>query len=524
MTAYDRRHFLRSSLPLAGALSLPWAGSAQAATAPRASVPSLGINLAAVVDWGTELPFADVFRQSRRWISQRPNAGWGQGPALALDDQGWVKALEPDCWAETPMCSADGGLYPAGTYLVQYSGKGELDFWGGARVMDRAAGRLTIEAKPSQGPIWCRLKKTDPKDPVRGIRVLRPGTDAASPANAFAPDFLRRWAGVSCVRFMDWMATNHAASGRWADRPQPEDASFMSKGVPAEVMVDLANRLSTMPWFCMPHTADDDYVRRFAELVKRQLAPTLGVAIEYSNEVWNGMFPQARHVAAEAGRVRLSPAAYTARRSLEIFRIWEQVFGGPDRLLRVLPSQAANRHLSEQIVKADDAFRSADALAIAPYLSFNVASEGKGLTAAEVERWSLEQLFEHLESRALPECVDWMKQQKSVADRYGLRLVAYEGGQHLVGILGAENNEKLTRLLHQANADPRMGKLYQRYFEAWTAVGGDLHCHFSSVAPWSKWGSWSLLRHLEENPAQSPKFMATMGWARQRGQKVSIPG
>ncbi len=43
---------------------------------------------------------------------------------------------------------------------------------------------------------------------------------------------------------------------------------------------------------------------------------------------------------------------------------------------------------------------------------------------------------------------------------YGSRLVPYEGGQHLVGIRGAENDDALTALLTAANADPRMGKLY----------------------------------------------------------------
>ena len=33
------------------------------------------------------------------------------------------------------------------------------------------------------------------------------------------------------------------------------------------------------------------------------------------------------------------------------------------------------------------------------------------------------------------------KQQKKVADKYGLKLVAYEGGQHMVGVTGGENNE-----------------------------------------------------------------------------------
>ena len=39
----------------------------------------LGINLNGPADWNSELPFADVFRLSRRWISQREGQPWGKG-------------------------------------------------------------------------------------------------------------------------------------------------------------------------------------------------------------------------------------------------------------------------------------------------------------------------------------------------------------------------------------------------------------------------------------------------------------
>ena len=64
---------------------------------------AVGINLAPVADWGSELPFVDVFRSSQPWISQRDGANWGKGPALVLDEHGWVKQLEDGCYAETLM-------------------------------------------------------------------------------------------------------------------------------------------------------------------------------------------------------------------------------------------------------------------------------------------------------------------------------------------------------------------------------------------------------------------------------------
>lgn len=523
----DRRQVIRNAAAL---LSAPWMASCSKSAARPAppAMPRLGINLAELADWNTELPFVDMFRLSRAWTSQAPNAPWGKGPKLALDASGWVQSLEPGHWAEAPMCTATGGRYPTGTYEVVYQGKGELDFWGGAAVKSRAPGQLSIEFTPSKGPIWCRLKATDPSDPVRNIRVMRPGYPAASTAlNAFHPDFIERWQGVTCVRFMDWMQTNNSQQGQWNNRPLPNDASFAAKGAPLEVMIDLVNRLEADAWFCMPHAADDDYVQQFAAMVAKRLNPKLKVYVEFSNEVWNGQFRQAREARTAAQAAKMSLGAWVAQRSIHLFGLWEKALGGRERMVRVMPSQAANRGYSQELLKHQDAFQQTDVLAVAPYLSLNLtpdAGGGKGPTAPEVEAWSVDMLMDHLESKALPECIDWMKSQKAVADQYGLKLVAYEGGQHLVGIMGAENREPLTRLLLAANAHPRMQVLYERYFDAWTAVGGDLHCHFNSVSQWSKWGSWGLLQHAGEDRAASPKYRATMGWARKQGQNVKLPG
>jgi hypothetical protein len=111
-----------------------------------------------------------------------------------------------------------------------------------------------------------------------------------------------------------------------------------------------------------------------------------------------------------------------------------------------------------------------------------------------------------------------------VADELGLKLVAYEGGQHLVGVGGGENNEALTERLQAANRHPRMGEIYRKYYDAWTAAGGDLFCYFSSVGRWSKWGSWGIVEHYDSDPGESPKYTATVRWARQCGQAIEVVG
>ena len=87
--------------------------AATAMAAPPDAKPRLGINLAGPADWMTELPFVDAFRTARPWISQKKGAGWGQGPELAVDEFGWVKRLEPGCYAEAMLCTISGGHYPA---------------------------------------------------------------------------------------------------------------------------------------------------------------------------------------------------------------------------------------------------------------------------------------------------------------------------------------------------------------------------------------------------------------------------
>jgi hypothetical protein len=498
---------------------------------PQAAVdpprPRLGMNLGAPVDWSTELPFVDVFRLSRSWVSQRKGARWGQGPELDVDAHGWVRRIEPGCWVDTPLCSIQGGHYPAGEYIVLYDGRGEIEFKMAASIVTKRAGRIVIRVDPRKGGFFLRLVAIDPKDYVRNIRVLMPGHERDYRENPWNPAFLKLWRGVACLRFMDMMKTNNSTIATWKDRPQVEDATFTPKGIPAELLIDLANRLRADPWFCMPHEADDEYMRNFARLVKERLAPGLRAYVEYSNEVWNGGFRQHAYAAEQGKRLGFSEKPweaawrYTAHRSSQVLDIWGETLG-PERLVRVLASQAANAYVSAQIASFHEAYKHADVLAVAPYLSMLISPNSKP-SASEVAGWSADQILDYLETKSLREAEDWMHKSKEVADRYGLKLVAYEGGQHMVGIVGGENDDRLSQLLHTANTSPRIGPIYRKYYDAWAREGGDLFCHFSSVVAWSKWGSWGLLQSLDEDASHSPKFMATMRWARSLNQPVLLP-
>ncbi|MBW4589590.1 MAG: hypothetical protein KME33_31085 [Aetokthonos hydrillicola CCALA 1050] len=93
-----------------------------------------------------------------------------------------------------------------------------------------------------------------------------------------------------------------------------------------------------------------------------------------------------------------------------------------------------------------------------------------------------------------------------VAQKKGLALVAYEGGQHIVGYGGVENNKKLEQFFIQLNRHKAMYELYTELLNYWKKTGGTVFMHFVDVALPSKWGSWGALEALSQNT--SPKYQA----------------
>ncbi|MDO4629060.1 MAG: hypothetical protein Q4C70_07740, partial [Planctomycetia bacterium] len=432
-------------------------------------------------------------------------------PKLDVDEHGWVKRLEPGCYAETPMCTIDGGHFPSGVYTVFYCGKGKITFMN-ATVQKEEPGRIEVAVESKYGAFWLQIRETDPENPIRDIRVYMPGYGTSKSRKAYGewnPGFLATWRGVDTVRFMDMQETNNSELEKWSDRPVREDGTFTRNGAPVETLCDLANRLDANPWFCVPHLADDDFVRNMARTIRKNLKPGLKVYVEYSNEVWNGQFKQCQY-AEKMGKAILPDGkpwecawAWTGHRSVEIFKIFEKEFGPEkERLVRVIATQAANAYVSERILEVNDAGKHADALAIAPYVMQCINSEwADGVVSAGVPGCK-----EYMEKTALPQAIKWIQEQKKIADKYGLELVCYEAGQHLVGLWGANDRPEVNEICYAVNASEEMGKIYEAYFRAWEECGGGLMCHFSSTGQWSKWGCWGLRQYADEKPEQYPKF------------------
>ncbi|MCB1639819.1 MAG: hypothetical protein KDI15_13340, partial [Thiothrix sp.] len=302
----------------------------------------------------------------------------------------------------------------------------------------------------------------------------------------------------------------------WNERPNLQEASwgggYGERGAPLEIQVALANRMHQDAWFNLPHAADDDYVRQFATYVRDNLDPGLNIYVEYTNEVWNTTFSHSEYTqkkGIEAGYSINSVEAgfqYYVQRAGEVFAIWEDVFGGRERLTRVIGSWDTRPDISRRLLGQYGGYKHADAMAIAPYFGGNI----KGYREAR----TVDQIFDLTTDpdsfRSLAQVLDHVREQAEIAREYGVRLLAYEGGQGLVDWVTREPDQHPNPLFFAANRDPRMGPLYTELLQGWKDAGGDLFVAFASPRTCQWFGCWGLKEYIRQPVETAYKYAAVL--------------
>ncbi len=506
---------MRTALALAVLLLFAATSTSLAAETPQPAYPPLGLNLAGNSYWTTEHMFVDLMKSSSRWRAARKTDTkftW-DNPLPKMDENGWPLEVGKDnAYLETFVVAAAQRDYLGKELIVLYDGKGKITYAGGWKVKSHAPGRDVLEL--GKGPLVLQIRETDADDHLRNIRVIQPEYESTYKTQVFRKEFLDRWRGFNAFRFMDWGATNNSKVRTWADRTRPTDRTQTQGGIALEYQIDLCNALHADGWFCIPHMADDDYVRHAARLIHERLDAGLKVYIEYSNEVWNGIFQQS-HYAQEKGkemglgdpkRPWEGGGMYYAIRAMQIFDVFEKEFGGHDRLVRVLAWQLNPWWFQNIILKTHDAYKHADAVAVAPYFGGNLDSPK---TQEEVAGWSVDQVLDACR-KSVTQRMKEVNRLVDIVRPMGLKVLAYEGGQHLVGVGGAENNVKLMDLFIAANRAPAMKDVYLDYLRAWKEAGGGMFMIFSSMGAPSKWGSWGILEYEGQDPKTAPKYEAVM--------------
>lgn len=463
----------------------------------------IGTNLGGNTDYSTQLPFADLMKQSRPWqlapgqFLETVNAA---GYPTAIGD---VKPYA--------TCLL-GNYHPAGVYVLTWTGSAKLSVpkYDVVKVLKDEPGRMELEVKPEQG-LYVQIDEMDPADPIRDIHLWIPDHEGKLFNEAFL-EFVRPF---GTLRFMDWTATNGSIQQAWPKRPGPDNCTWRLKestGVPVEVMVQLCNDMRADGWFCMPHLADNNYVQQFASYVRDHLDPELKAYVEYSNEHWNWSFAVSKYCLNKGKEMGLVEGqgphhAGYSKRAVEMFDIWHGVFGTEtNRVVRTLGGRAASSRSNAMIV--DGAGKgNADALAIAPYFGFN-----KEILSGKQEKMDSADKVLDVADKVIEEHVTRMvSDARKCADENGLRLIAYEAGQHLL----ARDERKgaggpMTDLFIAANRTPRMGELYTKYLQTWFASGGEVICMFSSIGRPSKYGSWGMKETIGQPLDAAPKYKSVL--------------
>ena len=553
---FDMNHVLQSAQALAHRLLISAVACAALMVPAMAQDKArLGTNLTGVEDFYSNVPFIDAFKQSRPWYTQRDGSfDTNEAERLQLDDSGWLKTLTPTpgsavqytrvCTLVFSMAAVDAGPqagklpYPAGDWVVRYEGSGQLSYSLAGKLNPLALtvpGTDALVVTPAEPGIQLCITQTDPANPVRNIRLYPASWEARVQAGeVFSPDFLARLQGFSAVRFMDWQRTNNSTQSDFAKRALPTDARYTSeRGVPVEVMVDLANRLKAQAWFNMPQPATDAYVSAFAAMVRDRYATTLPVYVEYSNEIWNDQFAQGRAIGDE-GVAQFSGQPGSdfdkrlnrfGERTAQICQLWRAAFGTQaDRVRCVMAGQAANTYIAETALQCPLSAlkpcrdRGIYGLAVAPYVGDHI---GLPQFESTVAGWTLEadgglnRIFNELTTgtelryeglSGMPIVRSRMNAHAALARSQNVALLAYEGGQHLAGVGAPANNAAINTLMDAANRDTRMGTLYSGYLQDWANAGGDLFMHFSDVGNFSRFGRWGALEVVTQT--SSPKFDA----------------
>jgi hypothetical protein len=376
----------------------------------------------------------------------------------------------------------------------------------------------------------------------------------------FHPAFLARIGDAETLRFMDWMRTNNSTLARWDDRPRIHDYSWERRGVPLEILIRLANDTGAEPWFTLPHLADDDFVRRFAEMVRARLRRDLRAWVEYSNEVWNFTFQQAHWAEAQArarwGRDHAWIQFYAVR-AAEVMAIWSQVFAdAPERIVRVISTQTGWMGLEQDLLEAPlwraenpanrPPWESFDVYAVTGYFNAELhepsrqpmirrwlaesraaaeaEARARGLTGAALAAHVVAHRFDLAVARAGEELIDGrhsgrpegtvrhlldevLPYHARQAAARGLALVMYEGGTHVVTSPAQHNDRELVAFFAALNHAEAMGAAYRVLLEGWGKITPAPFNAYVAIGAPGIWGAWGALRHQDDD---NPRWRALM--------------
>ncbi|MBD3240994.1 MAG: hypothetical protein GF331_10450 [Chitinivibrionales bacterium] len=503
------------------ALTITVAGALGRLCAYTGELPLLQANIGGVTHYMQQWMFADVaglWNKNDTWAI--PGNVNGDPSYTSWDENGYPLSIPSGGYVECYPFFHNGGKYPLGEYVLTWDGEGVIELTiGGVTLVSEEPGRKVYNVAEHQGKgIRLRISETDPNNHIRNVHLWMPGTE--NRGSMFHPLFIQRLKPFGVLRFMGALNTNHSIEVHWEDRKKPtEFFKCGSRGIAKEYAIDICNEVDADFWVNIPCRATDDYVRQFATLIRDRLNPHLRVWVEWGNEnAWNYHRAECDSIAALRGLA--DGHAANGRRAIEVCDIFTEVFGGTDRLVRLIAGQANSAQSLQKGLAAAASYAGPDPL----NTRIDVA------TVAHYYTRGSETLPLIWENRYNPDkSIIWDDlyhqidvdsgplENKVHADNFGLPMVAYEGGEHLNGVAleqqidGAEWDTLLPAIFEIVR-DPRFVELTHYALNWWRTNGFETFSMFSYCSDWSKYGSWGHLEYQDQSIDSATKYRAVITW------------
>ncbi|MBK7096221.1 MAG: T9SS type A sorting domain-containing protein [Saprospiraceae bacterium] len=502
-----------------------------------------GTNLGGISDYATELPFVDMMKNCRTWYSKDFNnpawdSPWNTESADSFNyrPDGYPTHVPQKIGNRTYLqrpatiwAVTDG--WKSGKYIVLFDGKGVLDFWGGLSELQKVNNnKYTFNFNNPEGSILeMIINESDKNDPLHNIRIIHSDFESTYLSHPFNPLWLEKLSIFKSVRFMDWGHTNNwnqkddwswdnPMPYNWSDRAKIDHYTWTeNKGIPYEMMIKLMNANELDGWICVPHNADDEYIRKMAEFFYDNLDPERKLTVEYSNEIWNWIFGQAnwlfKYGCTNQNIIWPEGIVPYIQNCMDI---WTDVFKiQPHRITRAVGVQTGWFDVSKRIINN---MRPGSFDAVSPAYYFGLSDEvletqldalGSNATVSDLAQ-RVRQSRDKNEKK-------WISDIKSkIADPLDLPVIFYEGGQHITpNPFGQDPTYE--KCLLDIQRDSSIYNLYNEWFDFLETLNtGDkpLTCmNFSFVSARSaKYGSWGILETMNQDTSSvpAPKYSAIL--------------
>jgi hypothetical protein len=503
--------------------------------------PSQGLNIASPPQAYSDSFIAlDLMKGLAEWNYYKPSGSVQlRDSQLKLDEKGWVTEL-PVIDGEATGIFANvfyGAVYPARKLIMEWTGEGSIDVnqpytvIGPNKIMiDFVPDYTDAQGKPQEDGLTLVLNSTDPNNTGNHIRDIKlyaaEDADLIAAGEHFNPIWFDRVDDFRVLRTHDWQSTNFPTAVDWTRNIETADQAHWARegrGMPYELMVEMANQTRSDLWINIPHTASDQYMREAAAYVKANLDPGLQLMVEFSNEYWTEGFDQNAYFIAggrrEFGTDAFAAGQFYGTEAANMAKIFAKEFGANSTVLRptltvddiMFETGEAEAMLTAPSSVAQGGVRPVtqgfDVIATDGYLSWYAPDVS---VADMIRGWMKDAdggfgrardfLIDQLNNELLP---NWQK-GKALADKYGLDFMVYEGGTLLLN--NGNLDPALTDFAIRFSNSAELKEVYEAELAAWATVGTGPFAWYSDTGrpgDYGDYGMWNGINYTPEPRADA---------------------